>query len=103
MGRAGAEAFASEGALVVVADIDEVKATSVVEKIRVSGGEAHLGLVDVDESARVQGLVEDTVGRFDWMSGRWPIRQIYAMPGCKSLGKPMSLCLFALAETMVRE
>ena len=64
MGRAGAEAFAAQGATVVVADIDPVKARRVVEKISGAGGQALVGVVDVADSAQVQGLVADAVGRF---------------------------------------
>ena len=64
MGRAGAEAFAAEGAAVVVADIDEGKAERVVARITEMGGQAVTRLVDVADSARVQGLVDGTVTEF---------------------------------------
>jgi NAD(P)-dependent dehydrogenase (short-subunit alcohol dehydrogenase family) len=65
MGRAGAEAFAAEGAVVVVADIDEGKAERVVARITEMGGQAVARLVDVADSARVQHLVNGTVAEFD--------------------------------------
>ena len=53
IGRAMAEAFAREGAAVVVADIDEAAAAAVVQSARARGGEA-LGIrTDVSELASV--------------------------------------------------
>jgi 3-oxoacyl-[acyl-carrier protein] reductase len=58
IGRAMAEAFAREGAAVVVADIDE--AAAVVQSVRARGGEA-LGIrTDVSELASVQALADTT-------------------------------------------
>lgn len=68
MGRAGAEAMAAEGARVVVADINEAKAQSVVEKITAAGGTASLSITDVSDSEAVQKMVDDTIalhGRID--------------------------------------
>jgi NAD(P)-dependent dehydrogenase (short-subunit alcohol dehydrogenase family) len=64
MGRAGAEAFAAEGAIVVVADIDAEKAERVAARIAEQGGQAVARLVDVAESTRVQDLVNRTVAEF---------------------------------------
>jgi 3-oxoacyl-[acyl-carrier protein] reductase len=59
IGRAMAEAFAREGAAVVVADIDE--AAAVVQSVRARGGEA-LGIrTDVSELASVQALADTTL------------------------------------------
>lgn len=68
MGRAGAQAFAAEGAAVVVADIDRAKAAKVVETIEKADGRAVVAEVDVADSAQVQRLVDSTVeayGRID--------------------------------------
>jgi NAD(P)-dependent dehydrogenase (short-subunit alcohol dehydrogenase family) len=64
MGRAGAEAFAAEGAVVVVADIDEEKSERVVARITERGGQAVKRLVDVADSVRVQDLVNGAVTEF---------------------------------------
>lgn len=64
MGRAGAEAFAVEGAVVVVADIDPAKAEKVVQKITAAGGRAQASTVDVADSAQVQFLAAKTVTQF---------------------------------------
>ena len=64
MGRAGAEAFAAEGAIIVVADIDAEKAERVAARIAERGGQAVARLVDVAESTRVQDLVNRTVAEF---------------------------------------
>ena len=60
IGRAMAEAFAREGAAVVVADIDEAAAAAVVQSVRARGGEA-LGIrTDVSALAAVQALADTT-------------------------------------------
>jgi NAD(P)-dependent dehydrogenase (short-subunit alcohol dehydrogenase family) len=64
MGRAGAEAFAAEGAVVVVADIDEQKAERVATRITERGDHAVKRLVDVADSVRVQDLVNGAVIEF---------------------------------------
>jgi NAD(P)-dependent dehydrogenase (short-subunit alcohol dehydrogenase family) len=64
MGRAGAEAFAAEGAVVVVADIDGARAERVVQTITATGGQARAALVNVADSAQVQALVAETVTAF---------------------------------------
>jgi NAD(P)-dependent dehydrogenase (short-subunit alcohol dehydrogenase family) len=64
IGRAMAEAFAREGAAVVVADIDEAAAAAVVQSVRARGGEA-LGIrTDVSELASVQALADTTFKTF---------------------------------------
>ena len=64
LGRAYAHGFAREGARVVVADIQEDKAGSVVREVRDLGGEALAVGVDVSEPASVRAMVERTVERF---------------------------------------
>jgi NAD(P)-dependent dehydrogenase (short-subunit alcohol dehydrogenase family) len=64
MGRAGAQAFAREGAKVVVADIAADRAAAVVAGIEAEGGTAAAMACDVASSEQVQRLVADTVARF---------------------------------------
>ena len=61
IGRATAERLASEGASVVVADVDEAAGQSVVEEIEADGGEAAFANVDVTDSADVSAMVSETV------------------------------------------
>jgi NAD(P)-dependent dehydrogenase (short-subunit alcohol dehydrogenase family) len=63
IGRATAAKFAAEGALVVVNDIVEERATDMVAQVRDKGGaaEAHAG--DVTDSALVDALVDGAVAR----------------------------------------
>jgi NAD(P)-dependent dehydrogenase (short-subunit alcohol dehydrogenase family) len=68
MGRAGAVAFAQEGAAVVVADLAEERARQVAGTIEQAGGRAIALPVDVTDSAAVERLVAATVeqlGRID--------------------------------------
>ncbi|QYJ16595.1 Dihydroanticapsin 7-dehydrogenase [Rubrobacter xylanophilus DSM 9941] len=67
-GRASAKLFASEGAKVVVADIDEDGARRAVEEINGAGGEAIAVKVDVSREPEVEAMIERTVkeyGRLD--------------------------------------
>jgi len=65
IGRASAKLFASEGARVIVADIDEGAGGAVVEEIRAAGGVASFTRADVSRSLDVQAMVafaEDQCG-----------------------------------------
>ena len=61
LGRAGALAFALEGARVVVSDIDPQGGEETAERARAAGGEARFVRADVGQSADVQALVDTTV------------------------------------------
>jgi NAD(P)-dependent dehydrogenase (short-subunit alcohol dehydrogenase family) len=63
MGRAMALAFAGEGATVVVADLNETGAQSVVEEIESAGGSGLAKRLDVSQASESKALVEDVVGR----------------------------------------
>lgn len=68
IGRAAAEAFAREGARVVVADIDVEGGEETVRLIQEAGGEAVFVLADVSDGAAVEAMVDKTVktwGRLD--------------------------------------
>ncbi len=64
MGRAGAQAFAREGAAVVVADVNAARAATIVDGIVAAGGVAIASVTDVSSSEQVQALVALTVERF---------------------------------------
>ena len=61
LGRAGALAFAAEGARVVVSDLDPDGGEETAKQVRGAGGEARFVRADVGQSADVQALVEATV------------------------------------------
>jgi NAD(P)-dependent dehydrogenase (short-subunit alcohol dehydrogenase family) len=68
MGRAGATAFAREGASVVIADIDEARAGAVARAITAEGGRASVLPFDVTDSASVEAMTHAAVvelGRID--------------------------------------
>jgi NAD(P)-dependent dehydrogenase (short-subunit alcohol dehydrogenase family) len=58
MGRASAERFAREGAHVVVADIDEAKATETADAIAAEGGSAAAVRCDVSDTSALQALFD---------------------------------------------
>lgn len=64
IGRATAEAFATAGARVVVADINQTEGEQVASGIRAAGGDAMFIPCDVRDDAQVQALVAETVERF---------------------------------------
>jgi NAD(P)-dependent dehydrogenase (short-subunit alcohol dehydrogenase family) len=69
IGRASAQAFAANGAHVVVADIDVEHGDETVALIAAAGGSAQFVRTDVARSADVQALVDATVrdhGRLDF-------------------------------------
>lgn len=64
MGQAAAELFATEGASVVVTDINEKAGSETAQAIRDSGGKAIFVKADVTREAEVQALVETTIATF---------------------------------------
>ena len=70
IGFACGRRFVSEGARVVLADIDAEKGEAAAETLRADGGEATFVACDVGDKAQVTSLVEQTVklhGRLDVM------------------------------------
>lgn len=68
IGRASAEAFAREGARVVVADLSESDALETAAKIGEGGGEAATAIGDVTDGADAEAMVRaavDSYGRLD--------------------------------------
>jgi NAD(P)-dependent dehydrogenase (short-subunit alcohol dehydrogenase family) len=63
-GRATALLFASEGARVIVADLDEAKGKETVQDIADKGGEAALFVGDISEQSVAYDMVQDAVARF---------------------------------------
>lgn len=64
IGRASAIGFASDGAHVVVNDLDAATAEATTELIRSEGGEAHAHAADVGDSAAVDALIDGAVERY---------------------------------------
>jgi NAD(P)-dependent dehydrogenase (short-subunit alcohol dehydrogenase family) len=69
IGRAGAEAFAAEGARVVVAELVSERAEAVAGTIRDRGGEAVAETVDITDAGLVEGLASRTVERWGAIDG----------------------------------
>lgn len=65
IGRATAAAFASEGAAVVVADIDAAAAETTVATITAAGGAAVASVTDVGDEESVRAMIDLCVERFD--------------------------------------
>ncbi|MBX7219312.1 MAG: SDR family oxidoreductase [Blastocatellia bacterium] len=64
IGRATALAFAQEGAVVAVADLNEYGGAETVHLIKEAGGKAAFYLADVAKAADVQNLVQHIVSEF---------------------------------------
>ena len=68
IGRAIAERFAGQGCSLVINDIDEALATTVVDAINTNGGTAMAGVADVSNAAEVNAMIDATMeahGRID--------------------------------------
>jgi 3-oxoacyl-[acyl-carrier protein] reductase len=65
IGKAYARRFAEEGAQVVIADIDGVGGEATAKAILDAGGLAWARTTDVRSFANVQGLMQETVEKFD--------------------------------------
>src|SRR5438128_1672321 len=64
IGREASVLFASEGARVIVADVDEKAAKETVRLVEVSGGQAAAAMGDVAVEADVARMIEEGVRRF---------------------------------------
>ena len=64
IGRACAEAFAGEGAAVVVADIDAAGGAKAADEIAAQGGRARFIETDVGDAGQAQRLVDQTLQAF---------------------------------------
>lgn len=64
IGRASAVAFATEGALVTVADLDGAGASETVELIGASGGKARVHQANLTRADEVRSVVEGVVAAF---------------------------------------
>ena len=64
IGLATAQAFAKEGATVVIADVDDDNSMSAVRAITESGGRAERIICDVSRESDVASTMEEVVGRY---------------------------------------
>ncbi|WP_172451869.1 SDR family NAD(P)-dependent oxidoreductase [Sphingobium sp. SA916] len=64
IGKATAELLATQGAAVVIADLDEGNARSAAGAIAAAGGQALALRVDMRDEAQVRMMVDETVARF---------------------------------------
>ncbi len=64
IGQCSAELFASEGATVVIGEVNEAAGTSAVQAIRDAGGVAYYVRLDVTDEASCEAAVAETVERF---------------------------------------
>ena len=98
IGRGCAQAFAREGAFVVVADVDEAMAQECAEAIVADGGTAVFHSVDVSDPAQVKGMVEKAIAEF----GRLDILVSNAGIGGRKFGDgPIHECTLEGWETIM--
>lgn len=64
MGRATAELFAREGAIVAVTDVADAAGKAVADEIVAAGGRANYWRLDVSDEPEVEAVVTDVVARF---------------------------------------
>ena len=58
MGRATAELFSDEGAVVIVSDLNQHSVNNVVEKIRKNGSDAEGFVLDISDKKNIQDVVK---------------------------------------------
>ena len=68
LGEASAERLAAEGAVVMIADLDDSRGLAVVERIRAAGGAAHFRHSDVTDRADVRAMVAETAATLGGLS-----------------------------------
>jgi NAD(P)-dependent dehydrogenase (short-subunit alcohol dehydrogenase family) len=85
IGRATAQRFAGEGAVVVCADIDPTAATQTVDMIRDAGGAASAVHCDVAEPESAVGAVAQTVDTFGGLHVLANIAGVGAMASTRTL------------------
>ncbi|HZV50566.1 MAG TPA: glucose 1-dehydrogenase [Candidatus Dormibacteraeota bacterium] len=94
-GRAAARLFASEGARVVVGEVNQDTGRAAVEEIGAAGGEAVFAHCDVSREAQVKAMVElavDTFGRLDILynnAGLWFAARGKYRPGVTDAPSPL--------------
>ena len=64
IGKGTAKLFASEGAKVVVVDVDDVRGPQTVEEIRSAGGEAAFIRADVEYEDQIAAMIQFAIDRF---------------------------------------
>ena len=64
MGRATAELFSDEGAVVVVTDLEKESINSVVSKIKDNGNQAEGFILDVSNKSSIQDVVKSIIEKF---------------------------------------
>ena len=69
MGRATALTLAAGGASVVVNDVEQLRADSVVEEIVNAGGDALAVVADISNLKEVEQMVQTTVAHFGTVDG----------------------------------
>jgi NAD(P)-dependent dehydrogenase (short-subunit alcohol dehydrogenase family) len=69
IGQAAARLFASEGAQVVIVDLQEEKGYETVDQIVKANGTAEYHNLDVSSYEQYRGLVEDVAGRYGSLDG----------------------------------
>lgn len=81
IGRTSARAFAAEGAMVVVADLNVDAAAETVESIERDGGKASSVRVDVTDAESVRSAIATTVARHGGLHIAHNNAGIFPMPG----------------------
>ena len=64
IGKVTAKAFATQGARVVIVDVDQATSNETCDEIEQAGGDASCFQVDVSQSGEVEQLIDDVIGRF---------------------------------------
>jgi NAD(P)-dependent dehydrogenase (short-subunit alcohol dehydrogenase family) len=94
-GAAAARLFASEGAAVVVADVNEETGKQVTAELTGAGGQAAFALCDVSDATQVQAMIDLATGEFGRLdvlynnAGLWFSAQGNYRPGITDAPSPL--------------
>ena len=116
IGRALCDELCRRGALVVVADLDDVRAEEVAQDLSARGGQARAARLDVTDRESVQRVVSDTAadhGRLDYMFNnaaapwsRTEVRDLPLEPWAQAIDVNLNGVLYgslAAYEVMVKQ
>src|SRR5438045_2693077 len=94
VGLAAAQAFAAEGAAVVLADVNETSARSATEQLVITGHQAIALRCDVADEEQVKAMVDQTVSTFGRLDAAFNNAgaDLWVSPAAAFITPPSTVC-----------